>query len=79
MSLPTCPLSEMLLYQKVSFGTKRLSTIRNTEVVHYSGAENVLSLQEYIEVGTSMVVFIQRRSAIGRVRYRRFHVVSSES
>ena len=43
----TCPLSEVLLYWKVSFGTQLLSAIRNSEVVvRYSGAENVLRLRE---------------------------------
>ena len=34
----------MLLFWKVLFGTHCLSAIRNSEVVHYSGAENVLRL-----------------------------------
>ena len=41
---------------KVSFGTQRLSVIRNSEVVRSSGAENVLRLRIYLAVGTSTVV-----------------------
>ena len=40
------PLLEVILYWKVSFGARGLSVIRNSEVVRYSGAENVLRLRE---------------------------------
>ena len=43
---PTCALSEVILHWKVSLGTQRLSIIRNSEVVRYSGTENVLRLRE---------------------------------
>ena len=36
------------MYWKVSLGTQRLSVIRNSEVVCYSGAENVVRLREAI-------------------------------
>ena len=33
-----------------------LSVVQNSEVIHYSGAVNVLHLQDYVAVGTSTVV-----------------------
>ena len=43
---PICPLLEVRFHWKVSFGARRLSVVRNSEVVCYSGAVNVLSLWE---------------------------------
>ena len=43
---PICPLLEVQFYWKVSFGARGLSVVRNSEVVRYSGAVNVLRLRE---------------------------------
>ena len=50
-ALPTsaeriCPLLEVCLYWRVSFGACGMSVVRNSEVVCYSGAVNVLRLRE---------------------------------
>ena len=42
---PICQLLEVSFYWKVLFGAHGLSVVRNSEVVHYSGAVNVLSLR----------------------------------
>ena len=39
-------LLEVFFYRKMSFSMQHLSVIRKMEVVCYSGAENVLRLQE---------------------------------
>ena len=43
---PICPLLEVCFYCKVSFGARGLSVVRNSKVVRYSGAVNILSLRE---------------------------------